>query len=493
MTVQRRTDPHDADVTLEAAAAQVRDALEVLGPAQHSARAALLNDLGELLRREGDTVGARQAFMDAARHARSVGDGELLGQAALGYGLGAGGLHRALRCDLQHIALLEESLSALGAVESPLRVRLLARLAEELYFTPEVSARAALGAEAIAMARRLGDRAVLLPALHARELSHVGPDVPVEERITDAAELIALADELGDDEAAYLGHMLRELALMEAGRRKEALPDLEAAEALASRVAVPGLVAWAATARARQNWLAGPFAEAEADNAKAMASATEKGGDPDVASLVVGGQLLSMQILRADLGQFVPVLQAYLADYPHFGILRCFTAYALSESGDVEAARRALQDLSERGFVESGRNTEWPGTMWALSRVATAVHEPQLAAHLYAELAFCSGRWFADWVSTCLGPVDTCLGMLAGLTQAHEVADAHFEDAQRSALENDAPPWHADAQVQHAAALLRRGGEAARVRAEGLLTEAVATCDRIGLDALGAYARSLQS
>ncbi|MDP9183842.1 MAG: hypothetical protein M3P04_13840, partial [Actinomycetota bacterium] len=191
-------------MTLEVAAAHVRDALEVLGPAQHSARAALNNDLGELLRREGDTVGARQAFLDAARHARSVGDAELLGQAALGYGLGAGGLHRALRCDLQHIALLEESMSALGPVESPLRVRLLARLAEELYFTPESGARAALVSEAIAMARRIGEPAVLLPALHARELLHVGPDVPLEDRIADAAELIALADQLEEHEVSYL-------------------------------------------------------------------------------------------------------------------------------------------------------------------------------------------------------------------------------------------------------------------------------------------------
>jgi hypothetical protein len=343
------------------------------------------------------------------------------------------------------------------------------------------------------MARRLGDPAVLLPALHARELGHVGPDVPIEERITDAGELIALATDLGDDEAAYLGHMLRELAYMESGRRLEALPDLEAAEALAGRVAVPGLAAWAATARARQNWLAGRFADAEADNARAMTHALEKGGDPDVASLVVGGQLLSMQILRVDLGQFVPALQAYLAEYPHFGILRCFTAYALAESGDLDGAQRALSELLQHGFVDSGRNAEWPGTMWALSRVASSVGETQLGAQLYAELALCSGRWFADWVSTCLGPVDTSLGILAALAQAHEVADRHFEDAQRQALANEAPPWLADAQVQHAAALLRRGGEAARARAEGLLAEAVATCERLGLDALGAYARSLQS
>jgi hypothetical protein len=479
--------------TLDTAAADVRVALEALGPAQHSARAGLLVDLGEVLRRAGDTVGARQAFLQAARHARSVGDAELLGEAALGYGLGAGGLHRGLRCDLQHIALLEEALSALGAVETPLRVRLLARLAEELYFTPETQARAALCGEAVAMARRLQEPAVLLPALHARELGHVGPDVPLVERIEQSAELVDLAVELGDLEAAYLGHMLRELAFVEAGRFGEALPELEAAEQVAASLAVPGLMAWTATARARRHWVAGRFAEADAENARAMTLALEQGGDPEVANLVVGGQLLSFQLLRSELGQFVPALVAFRNEYPHFTILRCFTAYALAEAGDSDAARQELHDLGQHGFTDVPRNAEWPGTMWALGRCAALIGDVGAAGRLYAELVFCSGRWCADWASTCMGPVDTTLGVLAALTKADDVADAHFADAVAQARSAGSLPWLADAQVEHATALLRRGGADARTRAERLVDEATATCDELGLAALGARARALLS
>ncbi|MDP9181942.1 MAG: hypothetical protein M3P04_04090, partial [Actinomycetota bacterium] len=262
---------------------------------------------------------------------------------------------------------------------------------------------------------------------------------------------------------------------------------------LADQLEVPGLQAWTATAQARHDWLAGRFTKAEQENARAMALALAKGGDPDVANLAVGGQLLSMQLLRQDLGQFVPALVAYRVDYPHFAILRCFTAYALSEAGDAEAARQELTELTHPGFMDNCRNAEWPGTLWALSRVATTLGEREIGARVYGELAVCSGRWFADWVSTCLGPVDTCLGMLSALTHDHESADRHFAAAAQQARDASCPPWLADAQVQHAAALLHRGGESEQARAVALLTEALATCERMGIDAMAEKARSLLS
>jgi hypothetical protein len=73
------------------------------------------------------------------------------------------------------------------------------------------------------------------------------------------------------------------------------------------------------------------------------------------------------------------------------------------------------------------------------------------------------------------------------------VADAHFEDAVLQARAAGAAPWLADAQVEPANALLRRGGAANRGRAEALLAEAVVTCDGLGLQALGVRARALLS
>jgi hypothetical protein len=481
--------PEAGAVTLEATAVDLQQALDALGPGQHSERAALLNRLGEVRRRAGDTVAARNAFLEAARHARSVGDADLLGEAALGYGLGAGGLHRGHRCDLQHIALLEEALSALGPVEGSLRVRLLARLAEELAFTPEASARAALCGEAVAMARRLGDAEVLLPALHARAVGHVGPDLPVDERVQEAGELLELADEVGDAEACYLGHMLRELALLEGGRRLEAKQDVEEAERLSGELGITSLQGWAATARARHLWLDGHFAAAEAENARGLDLALQNGGDPEAANLLVGGQMLSFQLLRSDLAPFLPALHEFRAAYPHFSILRCFTAYAVCETGGLDKARLELAEMGQQGFTDVPHNAEWSGSMWALSRLAGSVGDVAAADQLYAELAPRSGRWFADWASTCMGPIDTSLGILASLALPR-AAEQHFLRAEEQARASASPPWLADAQVEHARHLIDRGEREAGRRLAG---EALVTCEELGIGALGGKARVLLS
>jgi hypothetical protein len=340
------------------------------------------------------------------------------------------------------------------------------------------------------MARRLGDPEVLLPALHARAVGRVGPDLPVEERVEEAAELIELADAVGDAEACYLGHMLRELALVEGGRRLDAKDDLEAAERQSGDRGLTRVQGWSAAARARHLWLDGHFAAAEAENARGLEFALQNGGDPEAANLLLGGQLLSFQLLRADLAPFLPALHDFRAEYPHFSILRCFTAYAICETGDHARARQELAELGHQGFSDVPHNAEWSGSMWALSRLAATLDDSRAAGQLYAELSHCGGRWFADWASTCLGPIDTSLGMLAAHSSAPERAERHFTRAEEQARTNASPPWLADALVEHATFLLAQGERAAGKR---LAEQALEVCEERGIDALGAKARALLS
>jgi DNA-binding SARP family transcriptional activator len=471
-------------VAYEEADGYYRRALEVLeGGGDPGRRAELLLGLGEARRRAGDTNGSREACFGAATLARQAGDADTLGRAALAYGLGSGGLHRAVRTDEQHIALLEEALIALGEEASASKVRLLARLAEELYFTPQTERRFELAEQAVTMAKGLADPAVLLPALYARDLCRVGPDVSPEDRIQSTGELADLAFSLGDAEMSYLTHMLRELAFIELGDLVSAQRELDGADRLAQQLRMPSLRAWVTGGRARRAWMAGEFGAAEELNATAMTQALEQGGDPDVAGLVLGGQLLAQQLLRADLTAFVPTLVSYKEDYPNLPILRCFLAYAYAETDKVDLARAELDALAVRGFTDVPRTVEWDESMWALSRCITLLADASLAGALYRELLPSAGRWFADWASICCGPVDTALGMLAGVQGQWAGAEAHFEQALVLAMAAPCLPWLADTQHRYAVMLLSRAARGDRAKAEKLLAASGEICDRISMTA----------
>ena len=428
-------------------------ALEVVEDDASPLRAGPLMGLADARRRAGDANGSRQAYLQVVDLARWTHDHDLLGRAALGYGEGSGGLHRAVRRDDEHIALLEEALDRLGTADSALRVRLLARLAEELYFTQQSERRRGLAEEAVAMALRVGQKDVLLSARYARELIRVGPDTPLSDRLESTGDLVALAMELGQRETAYLGHLLRELTFFEAGDREAGKRELDSAGALADELRMPALQAWVLGARARRAWVAGDLVQADDLNAGAMSRAMELGGDPEVAQLVLGGQLLAHQILRSDLSAFVPPLEEFRDAYPHLPILRGFLAYAYAETGKLDLAQGELDALAAEDFHDVPRTVEWPGTLWACSRTAYLLDDRPRAERLYELALPMSGRWFADWASICVGPVDTVLGLLSLVRRDVPTAVEHLESAVAQAAALPSPPWTVDAQLHLATAL----------------------------------------
>jgi hypothetical protein len=137
--------------------------------------------LGDAQSRAGGRAAAQAAFMQAARRARDLGATHYLARAALGYG--SGGVQTGL-VDERLIALLEEALAALGDEESALRVRLLGRLAMELYWSDARQRRVSLSGEAVELGRRVGDAAALAFALSARHLAYWEPE-NVAERLAD--------------------------------------------------------------------------------------------------------------------------------------------------------------------------------------------------------------------------------------------------------------------------------------------------------------------
>ena len=133
-------------------------------PAKQRRRYDLLLALGEARWCAGDLPSARDAYLQAADAADALGDPECLGQAALGY---AGPLRfePAARREQPLVELLERAIDALGDAPSPMRARLMARLAAVLLSGGDEERKRDLARDAIALARAAGDGAALAEVL----------------------------------------------------------------------------------------------------------------------------------------------------------------------------------------------------------------------------------------------------------------------------------------------------------------------------------------
>ena len=191
----------------------------------------------------GQARQATDAYLLAAAAARSAGSADGLARAALGLG-GPTGFWSVDLGQSVPAGLLGEALDAAGPGDSPARALLLARLA-----CWQAAGRLARGAwsrgargrgpdpagfaEAVAMARRLGDRADRSSSVLAdqetawhRLLRPGGPAAA----LAASAELDRLAAELGDDDLAWQAGQARAGALLAAG-------DLDGIDRLTEREA----------------------------------------------------------------------------------------------------------------------------------------------------------------------------------------------------------------------------------------------------------------
>ena len=115
----------------------------------------LLLALGDALSRAGATEASKSAFLEASDRLRTLDEAELFGRAALGYG----GPFIWLRAgdDTRIVPLLHEAIDQLPGTDSPLRVRLLARLSGAMRDDVSKAPRDVLSREAVEAAQRMND------------------------------------------------------------------------------------------------------------------------------------------------------------------------------------------------------------------------------------------------------------------------------------------------------------------------------------------------
>src|SRR5262249_17387501 len=185
----------------------------------------------------GDPEAACESFFEAADLALRLSDAELLAEAALRDRLWWAITSHA--ADHRAMALLEEARRRLGERDSPLRAAVLAQLATGMaYPAGQLDPGLALAADAVAIARRLGDPALLVQCLVQQHEVCQPPDGLARRReIVDELDRFVTASARADLDC--LVQWMRAIDLLETGDRSGAEPHIAECGRLAEELRQP--------------------------------------------------------------------------------------------------------------------------------------------------------------------------------------------------------------------------------------------------------------
>jgi DNA-binding CsgD family transcriptional regulator/tetratricopeptide (TPR) repeat protein len=475
-TALRGLDFDDADARFSAA-------LE-LGILDARRRAQTQLELGTARFRAGRSDDAMVAFRSAAQIARELGDSELLTTAAIGF---EDSCWRPGITDQGAIELLEEASRSLDPGDSELRVRLLAGLSRAHAFLGQYQESAVAERQAIAMARRLGDRLGLTTVLMRSYWSHGESSLErTLEMLTEAAQL---AEELGEPDLQAEAMEWRVAGLIALGELAAARRELDAVHAVAAQMRQPFGLHVAEHYAATLALCAGDLAEAEAAARRSHEWSRLLTGRP--ASGVYGIQMFSIRREQGRLAELAAVARLLTQTEGGGGVWGPGFALLLAELGMEEEARRELDRLRCEG-LDRLRPSLWVAGLTYLAEACALVGDVALAELIYPELAPLSGgNVVVGHGVACYGAADRFLGVLAATLGDHERATDHFERALEINARMGAATWTAHALHDYGRALVQRGGLADAAKGAELLSEAAALAGRLGLPALRARAHAL--
>jgi DNA-binding SARP family transcriptional activator len=453
-------------------------------------RCDLLLALGEAHARAGDSQRSKRAFREAAELADEAGLAERLALAALGYG-GRIIWERHLH-DEYLVPLLERAAAALGDTDSPLRVRLLARLAggplRSPQFPPE--RRFKLSHEAIQVARRLGDPATLAYALDARIPAIESPE-RTGETLELSTELLEVAMEAGDQELVLEAHEHRHERFVELGEMDEAEAELEAMRRLAEELRQPAQRWLVSVCRARLALQEGRFQVAEA----LIEEARELGEHALSWNAMVAfrAQLYMLSREQGRLEDARELLARSGVEYPDYELWPYAMVQIEAARGNRAKSEKAFRALATDDFagLPFDQNAWFVG-MGLLAETAASLGDVDRASVLYRLLLP-----YADRVAVCYpelgtGSVSRYLGLLTATTGRWDEAERHFEGAVEMNQRIGARPWLAHTQADYARLLSARRRPGDGERALELARHALAGYEGLGMDTFAADAGRLE-
>ncbi|HJP77041.1 MAG TPA: AAA family ATPase [Pseudonocardiaceae bacterium] len=449
----RAAEEATARLGYEEAARHCAAALPLAGNAAERARVLLA--LGEARMHAGDQD-AQQAFTDAASAARDSGDRDLLACAALGVAStwGGSGVIAPARLDL-----LTEALTV--ASDDALRAQLLAKLAGELYYGPDVERRDELTAQAVAIARKLDDPKLLGECLHARTYALWGPG-GAPDRSHAATEICRLAVTADDRELALTGHAWGITAAMELGDMSTLDHELVAYSDVAEQLRQPRYRWYARSRRSVRAAISGDY-RAAAELAEQGFRIALAAGEPDAFNVYTANRIMIW--LEADdsdclaqIDQLHDHARAVLQEDsgPRAGIT-AYTAWVHAARDDETAARSLLDWLSVKRLRAALLDCEWMNTMVVTAWTAVRLNDqPRMAAIAELLLPYAEHCAVDSGGVVFLGSTHYTLGMLATALGDWDAADQHLAAALTLHQAMGARPWIARTRYEQARLAARR-------------------------------------
>ena len=437
--------------------------------------------LGEARVRAGETEAARRAFLAAADLARASSDALRLAGAALGLGRAS----PIWGLDPELVELLEQARDGLGVHgDAPLRACVLARLAQAQYYMVADDVRDALSSEAIEVARASGDDGALADALTARRVLW-GPD-DLSGRAALTEELMAVARRMGDLDLDLRARSWGVVDLVETGDLGAARTQIHRHAGLAGRLRQPAHVRDGVVWRAMEALLDGRLDDAAALADEALAIG-EQIQDPG-ARAIYGVQkvmILVEQAVPERLEEAVTLAREGSEVHPDIPAWRALLAFAEARAGRLEDARADLERAAGDGFADVPRDAVFLVTLTHCADAAAITGHREIAASLRRLLDPYGDRWVViDRGLACKGSTQRLIGLLDGMLGDLGSSVERLDRALTRHLRVGARALAARNRRELASALLTRRATGDAERAASLLAEAETDAHRLGMSGL---------
>ncbi|MBN1239432.1 MAG: AAA family ATPase [Gammaproteobacteria bacterium] len=381
----------------------------------------------------------------------------------------------------EQLPLLRRLLQRLPQGDSAARAKALAAQAFAERTLGGVHGVKALIDESMAMARRLGDPAVLSHCLRSSLLALAGDPTQIDTRLALAEEYIGVAPP--GDSCERMAEALYHQAcnLIEAGKFDGVDRVVDSFERL--NATKFGFQEY----RARALPVVLSLARGEYDGLSAKIETLREIGQKTRGEDADGVYGVQMFMLNRDLGRLralAPLIERFAAS----PLNRAWTPglmLALTEIGRLDDAARELDKLAAGEFAMIPFDALRTSTLVYCAETCTALGDAERAKVLYPLLVPYAGTFATHHLAVCFGSTDQYLGMLAATMGDLDRARRHFDAAVRAHAAARAWPWLARTCQRYALALRKSQEPNDRARAEQLLREAEQLADRLGMQGLG--------